>query len=253
MVKIRIEIPSKDNDILLRKNGSMKAEVEQLKKENIADIDILYCQYNTLTLTQFGNKAIEECKEDYDYLILMHSDVSLSLYNFVKHLVKTEGRYDIVGVAGTKKLLISYSPLTWFTGSHNYPNDRYGRVTHNHNGIMIESFFNKADPTALDTEVVTIDGLLMCFNKKTMQNEKARFDERFAYDFYDLDFCLNVRINTDLKIGVIIMPTVHNSLGRSILKEEYKIPDKMFHDKWYNGEYLKTKQQEKTNDNNNIN
>ena len=114
---------------------------------------------------------------------------------------------------------------------------------------MIETFFNRADPSALDTEVVTIDGLLMCFNKKTMQNEKARFDERFTYDFYDLDFCLNVHFNTDLKIGVFVMPTVHNSMGRSILKEEYKIPDKMFHDKW--NEFIKTK--EKTNDNNNSN
>lgn len=232
MLKIRIAIPSKDGEVLLRKNRKLKDEVEQLKSEGIADISIQYRIFNDLTLTKFGNSTIEECKDDYDYLILMHSDVSLSLYDFVKALIKNREKYDIVGVAGTRKLFLSHSPLTWFTGSNNYPNERYGRITHEHGGILLESFFNKADPYALDADAVAIDGLLMCLNKKTMQNEKARFDEQFTYDFYDLDFCVNVSFNTDLKIGILVVPTLHLSVGKSVLTEEFMIPDKKFHDKW---------------------
>lgn len=234
MLKIKIAIPCKDSadSILLTKNSRTKEEIEQLKKENIAEIHIVTNLNNTYTLTQFGNKMIEESKDYYDYLILMHADVDLSLNEFVKHLIETKDKYDIVGLAGTKKLFISQSPLTWFTGSHKYPKERYGRITHNHDGMMLESFFSRDKPDVFDTEVLTIDGLLMCFNKKTLQNEKARFDEQFTYDFYDLDFCLNAQVNTDLKIGVFVQPTIHNSLGKSVLTEEYLDPERKFRIKW---------------------
>lgn len=234
MVKIRIQIPSKDGpgNILLEKNPRTKEEIDRLEKEEIAQVHIVYYPNNTLTLTNFGNKAIEECKDYYDYLILMHADVDISIYDFVKRLLETKDKYDIVGLAGTKKLFISQSPLTWFTGSNKYREDRYGRITHNHDGMMLESFFNRNKENVRDTEVLTIDGLLMCLNKKTMQNEKARFDEQFTYDFYDLDFCVNVQTNTDLKIGTIIMPTIHTSLGKSVLTEEYLIPERKFRAKW---------------------
>ena len=236
MLKIKIAIPCKDSadSILLTKNSRTKEEIEQLKKENIADVHVVTHPNNTYTLTQFGNKMIEESKDEYDYLILMHADVDLSLNEFVKHLIEVKDKYDIVGMAGTKKLFISQSPLTWFTGSHKYPKERYGRITHNHDGMMLESFFSRDKPDVFDTEVLTIDGLLMCFNKKTLQNEKARFDEQFTYDFYDLDFCLNVQVNTDLKIGVFVQPTIHNSLGKSVLTEEYLDPERKFRIKWNN-------------------
>lgn len=234
MLKIKIAIPCKEdvNNILLLNNTRTKEEIELLEKEGLAQIDIFVNPNNILTLTQFGNKMIEEAKDSYDYLILMHSDVDLSLNEFVKHLIEVKDKYDIVGMAGTKKLFISQSPLTWFTGSHKYPNERYGRITHNHDGMMLESFFNKEKPEVFDTEAITIDGLLMCLDKKTMQNEKARFDEQFTYDFYDLDFCLNVQINTDLKIGIFIQPTIHKSLGKSVLTEEYLNPERKFRAKW---------------------
>lgn len=234
MVNIKVKIPSKDkaDDILLKKNQRTQEDIDKLKKEDIASVDVEYCPNNKFTLTQFGNKAIEESKDKYDFLILMHSDVDLSLYDFVKQLIKNKDKYDIVGLAGTKKLFISQSPLTWFTGSNKYQNERYGRITHNHSGMMLESFFNRDKPEVFDTEVITIDGLLMCLNKKTMQNEKARFDEQFTYDFYDLDFCLNAQVNTDLKIGVFVMETIHNSLGKSVLSEEYMVPERKFRAKW---------------------
>ena len=234
MLKIKIAIPCKDGPeaILLTKNPRTKEEIEQLEKEGVAKIDVYEHPNNTLTLTQFGNKMLEECKDEYDYMIFMHADVDLSLNEFVKHLIEVKDKYDVVGMAGTKKLFISQSPLTWFTGSHKYSNERYGRITHNHDGMMLESFFSRDKPDVFDTEVVTIDGLLMCFNKKTMQNEKARFDEQFTYDFYDLDFCLNAQVNTDLKIGVFVQPTIHNSLGKSVLTEEYLVPERKFRAKW---------------------
>ena len=235
MLKIQVRIPSKDGptSFLLSKNQRTKEDQDRLEREGIALVHTVYMPNNTLTLTQFGNKAIEECKDYYDYLILMHSDVDLSLYDFVKRLVECKDKYNVVGLAGTKKLFISQSPLTWYTGSHRFKNDRYGRITQEiEKGIMSESFFNQNKPDVKDTEVITIDGLLMCFDKATMLNEKARFDEQFTYDFYDLDFCMNIQFNTNLKIGVFVLPTTHMSVGKSILKEEFLIPERKFRLKW---------------------
>lgn len=231
MLNIRICVPCKDKTFLID-NTEFKVESKKLEDENIAKINVSLFPDNKLTLTEFGNKMIEESKNEYDYLILMHSDVNLSIYDFVKHLILTNGKYNVVGMAGTKKLFVSQTPLTWFTGSHKYPNERYGKIVHNHDGLLLESFFNKDNPEVLDTEVITIDGLLMCLDKKTMLNDKARFDEIFTYDFYDLDFCLNIQFNTDLKIGVFVQQTIHQSLGKSVLTEEYLVPERKFREKY---------------------
>lgn len=235
MLKVKIAIPSKDGveSILLTSNPKTKEDIDRLKNEEIAVVDVFLNIENKYTLTEFGNKMIEESKNDYDYLILMHSDVYLSLYEFVKRLADSNRKYNVVGVAGTKKLNISQSPLTWFTGSHRFPDDRYGRIIHECGELLAESFFNKnkhADVS--DTEVLTIDGLLMCLDKKTMQSENVRFDTTFTYDFYDLDFCLNVQTNTELKIGVFVIQTIHKSLGKSVLTEEYLIPERKFRMKY---------------------
>jgi len=234
MLKIKIAIPCKDSSdkILLINDEIRLKDIHKLESDGLAEIDIYVQPNNTDTLTQFGNKMIAYSVDEYDYLILMHSDVNFSLTEFVSHLILTKEKYNVVGLAGTKKLFISQTPLTWFTGSHKYPKDRYGRITHNHDGMMLESFFNRDKPDVLDTEVLTIDGLMMCLDKKTMQNEKAKFDEQFTYDFYDLDFCLNVQMNTDLKIGVFVQPTIHNSVGKSVLSEDYLIPERKFRAKW---------------------
>lgn len=234
MLNIKIAIPCKGSskEVLLFNNPRFLEERKKLKDEGIACIDTVANVNNTYTLTQFGNKMIDESKNDYDYLILMHSDVDLSIYDFVKKLIETKDKYNIVGMAGTKKLFISQSPLTWFTGSNRFKDDRYGRITHNMDGFFVESFFNENKKEVKDTEVLTIDGLLMCLDKATMQNEKARFDEQFTYDFYDLDFCLNVQTNTDLKIGVIVLPTIHYSVGKAVLDEKFLVPERKFRLKW---------------------
>ena len=234
MINVLISVPCKNNpDTILLKNKRYSDDVNKLKNENIAIVDLEESFGNKLSLSEFGNKAIYKALEkNYDYLILMHSDVDLSIYDFVKNLIKTKDKYDIVGLVGTKKLFISQSPLTWFTGSNKFTKERYGRITQNVNGMMLESFFNRENPNVLDTEVITIDGLLMCLNRKTMLNEKARFDEQFTFDFYDLDFCMNVQLNTDLKIGVFVQQAIHESIGKSVLSDKYLIPERKFRIKW---------------------
>ena len=234
MLNIKIAIPCKGSseEVLLFNNPRFLEERKKLKDEGVACIDTIANVNNTYTLTQFGNKMIDESKNDYDYLILMHSDVDLSIYDFVKKLIETKDKYDVVGMAGTKKLFISQSPLTWFTGSNRFKEDRYGRITHDHDGFMVESFFNEKKKDVTDTEVLAIDGLLMCLDKKVLNDPKTRFDENFTYDFYDLDFCINVQLNTDYKIGVIVLPTIHKSVGKAVLDKEFLVPERKFRVKW---------------------
>ena len=72
MLKIKIAIPCKEgNDTCFLDRDETRKEIEELKSAEIADIDLSINRGNTLTLTQFGNKFINECKNDFDYLILM--------------------------------------------------------------------------------------------------------------------------------------------------------------------------------------
>ena len=233
MLKIKIAIPCKEgNDTCFLDRDETRKEIEELKSAEIADIDLSINRGNTLTLTQFGNKFINECKNDFDYLILMHSDVLFSLKTFVNKLIEVKDKYDVIGFAGTKKLTLNESPLTWFTGSNIFFDKRYGQVTQKVGNEYVSSLFNATDPNTTDTEVVTIDGLMMCLSRKAMQSD-VLFDEQFTYDFYDLDYCLSIQTKTTLKIGVIVQSDlVHESPGAAILNEKYLIPEGKFRTKW---------------------
>lgn len=236
MTNIRIVIPCQKeaSTCFLTSHTDTNEGIEKLKKEEIAEVKIDVFANNTLTLTQLYNKAIDESKDSVDFLVLMHSDVYFELYDFVKRLIENKDKYDVVGFAGTKKISLSNSPLTWFTGSSKFPDERYGKVIQNMNGHYEQSFFNFAHPEVKDTEVLTIDGLLMCLNKKVLESG-IRFDEQFTYDFYDLDFCFSIQTQTDFKIGVFVdNKLLHESVGRSVLTKEFLEPERKFRMKWQN-------------------
>ena len=144
-----------------------------------------------------------------------------------------DGKYDLIGLAGTKNLNSSSSHLNWFVGSMDFPYSRYGDVTMLQDGNKeIRCWYNALYPDVKDTEVVCIDGLCLILSKKLI-NQGFKFDESIApYDFYDTDSSFQVIFNYKGKLGVMIEPVLHKSEGRGILKPEFLEYERKFRDKW---------------------
>ena len=186
--------------------------------------------YNSI-LDSSVNPNTHTC--DFDYIVLSHADVKFNPVSFISHLIWIDGKYDMVGLAGTKNLNASASPLNWYVGSKEFIYSRYGDVTMiDQNDREVRCFYNQFKPEIKDTEVVCIDGLCLILTKKLIE-KGFRFDESIApYDFYDTDSSFQVIFNYKGKLGVMIEPVLHKSEGRGILKPEFLEDEKKFRKKW---------------------
>lgn len=234
MKKIDVYIPSKNFDCLLFENNKNFIEIcDTLRNNNIADVKFNLLANNREVLTKLYNSILAKYRSNEysaDYVIFMHSDVNFNIENFVYHLLNLEDKYDIIGLAGSKKLNLKATPLSWFTASNDRPDERYGYIVSRFNDTEIPSFFNENHPDVRDTNTASIDGLCMIFTKKILESNIV-FDEQFENDFYDLDFCLVALFDYNMKIGTMVEPAYHTSVGEAILTERFLEFEKRFREK----------------------
>lgn len=232
-MKIKFVFVSKHKDFLMKED-----DFNSLRNNDSAlSIFTEFISDNKIDLPAIYNKQIDESINpnthtcDFDYLILLHSDVVLNIDSFIQHLQEIDGKYDLIGLAGTKKLNASHIPLNWFTGSNLFTECRYGDVTMVENGKQRRSIYNK-EKEIRDTQVVCIDGLCLIISKKLIESG-LRFDENIApFDFYDTDISFQAIFKYKAKVGVMVEPVFHESVGKGILKEQFLEYDKKFKEKW---------------------
>lgn len=161
----------------------------------------------------------------------MHADVKLDIQSLEKHVLETEGKYDIFGLCGTSVLNVSQSPLNWWTGSNPTPTSKWGFVSHGELGNQI-SFFSQHSPEVTDHEVACIDGLCIIFSKKALQSG-IKFDPIFQFDFYDTDISMQAVMKYGLCLGVLVEKSLqHYSVGKSILTRDFLTHELDFRKKW---------------------
>lgn len=79
-----------------------------------------------------------------------------------------------------------------------------------------------------------LDGLFLAVNTERVLARGARFDERFAFHFYDLDFCLTCAAS-GLRLGTWPLWVVHHS-GGSFDSPEWREAAKLYREKWQSEE-----------------
>ena len=165
--------------------------------------------------------------------MLSHADVKFNPVSFISHLIWIDGKYEMIGLAGTKNLNASSSPLNWFVGSNQFPYSRYGDVTMtDKNGSEVRCFYNQHQPDVKDTEVACIDGLCIILSKKLIE-KGFRFDTGISdFDFYDTGASFKCLFEMKGKIGVMIEPVFHESEGLGILKPEFLEDENKFSERW---------------------
>lgn len=226
-MKIKFIVVSKDTTFKMTKD-----KFSSIGEDDVVDFE--YVQCNVMPLPIIYNKALREerANRTYDYVALMHSDVSFNPEAFMKHLREIGEKYDIIGLCGTSIFNVSQSPLNWWTGSNPTPYAKWGCVTHGELGDQT-SWFSEHSPNIMDAEVSCIDGLCIIFTKNALDS-KIEFDENLgAFDFYDTDLSMQAVVNYKLKLGVMVQKDLcHYSVGRSILTQSFLDTEGKFRAKW---------------------
>ena len=154
------------------------------------------------------------------YVIFIHDDVLIEDMFLEEKLSIAFDKYDIVGLAGSKKCNLNAPMPAWHLMSDK--TDWVGEVAHSKDKKKWTSVFGETDSRAL-----ILDGLFLGVNVSRLLDSNTRFDENFDFHHYDISFCLTAN-NNKLKMGVYPISVTHFGLGDSMNSPEWHISSKKF-------------------------
>lgn len=170
---------------------------------------------NSSGLSLIYNTAIEEARGRPAILLFIHDDVYLNDVFWADRLREGVSYFDVIGVAGDRQR-IARQPSWCFTRAgtatdewvHDHTEGLSGAVAHG--GPMPErvDVFGPSEQS-----VKLLDGLFLAARSGTLLAKSARFDERFEFHMYDMDFCRQAE-RAGLTLGTWPISVIHESRGR---------------------------------------
>jgi Glycosyltransferase like family len=156
------------------------------------------------------NTAIAESAREPVALLFIHDDVHLCDFHWPERLREALSAFDVVGLAGNRRRVPGQPG--WGIIDERFTQDKpanlSGAVSHG------QGF----PPRSVDVfgpsrqKVVLLDGLFIAVRSQALQAKSLRFDERFDFHFYDLDFCRQAE-RSGLAMGTWPIAVVHESPG----------------------------------------
>jgi GT2 family glycosyltransferase len=193
-------------------------------------VELNLCERNTEGLPRFYNRAIETAAKNPAILVFIHDDVHLCDFYWANRISNALRHFQIVGVAGNKRRVarqpswaFSDECFTW-----DAPENLSGVVAHG-TGFPPHNLSAFGPPAQ---QVKLLDGVLLISESRTLIEHNLRFDERFSFHFYDLDFCRQAE-SKNLKMGTWPLSIVHESGGR-FGSDAWKLAYQSYLEKWSN-------------------
>ena len=181
-------------------------------------------------LSEIFNQALDSADPGTD-LVFLHDDVYLNDWFLGAHVAAALERFDIVGVAGSAnpdpaqpswglQFDADLNPLGWQPELR-----RSGAVNHFDYGCPEVTVYG---PTPLPCAL--LDGVFLAARASLLQQRGVRFDNRFKFHCYDLDFCRSA-LEKQLRLGTWPIAVTHNS-GGNYSSSAFKESARLYLDKW---------------------
>lgn len=165
---------------------------------------------NRLGLPEIYNMRID-APGGHDILVFMHDDVWIDDDQFVERIADGLQQFDVIGVAGNRRRAPRQASWILVIENEKFRRDDManlsGRVGHGVKAGGSVSSFGE-----VPSECELLDGVLLAARKSRLQKAKVRFDQRFDFHFYDMDFCRTARANA-LRLGTWPLRITHQSMG----------------------------------------
>ncbi len=176
----------------------------------VSEVEVRLYSSNLTSLSALYNQAIAESEKSPAILVFMHDDIWIGDFFWSDRIRAGLGEWDIVGLAGNKRR-VPYQPSWAFI------NDRFEwDASENLSGVVGHgNSFPPKDVSPfgpVNQECKLMDGLMLGVKSDTLLKSGLRFDERFQFHFYDLDFCRQAE-KFELKMGTIPLAVSHESGG----------------------------------------
>jgi GT2 family glycosyltransferase len=175
-----------------------------------AAVELRLFASNAAGLPAVYNTAIDEAAEEPAILLFVHDDVHLCDFHWADGLNQALEQFAVVGVAGNRRR-VARQP-GWLFVDERFTLD----ARENLSGTVAHG--RGFPPDRVDVfgpsrqRVSLLDGVALAVSSATLQAKGLRFDERFDFHFYDMDFCRQAE-QADLAMGTWPVSLVHESGG----------------------------------------
>jgi len=167
--------------------------------------------HNSAGLPSVYNAEIERAAED-EIVVFMHDDVFIVDYFWNLRLAEALEGYDAVGVIGNRRLeadQLSWAFVRRAGGIQPDETSNFrGLIAHGSDFVPQSVQHFSQTPCA----VAVFDGVFMAGRAARLRESGLRFDERFRFHFYDIDFCREAA-RRGLKLGTASVSLIHESGG----------------------------------------
>ncbi|MCE2760771.1 MAG: glycosyltransferase family protein [Acetobacteraceae bacterium] len=171
----------------------------RLAFENRAGLPVIY------------NAAID-APQAAEILVFIHDDVWIDDHFFADRIIAGLQSFDVIGLAGNRRRVPRQPSWAFIRlmGDKVVLDTREnlaGAVAHG------EAPFGKvAYYGSTPAECELLDGVFLAVRRDTLRANSLRFDPRFDFHFYDLDFCRSARV-AGLKLGCEALALTHRIRG----------------------------------------
>lgn len=157
--------------------------------------------------------AVLDSLGDSHIAVFVHDDVDLRDFHLCARLDEALARFDVVGVIGNAEPAADHAGWLQRRGPDgalqpHAPALLAGAVDH----LLPDGGHGMLAFDPAPREVRLIDGVFIAARVATLRRHAVRFDARFAFHFYDLDFC-RACTRADLVIGTWPIALAHASQG----------------------------------------
>jgi GT2 family glycosyltransferase len=181
-------------------------------------------------LSKLFNAALDKTDADTN-LLFVHDDVYINDWFLTQRLAEAFERYDVVGLAGSSNPDLSQpswglrfdqnlNATGWQPGVQ-----RSGAVNHFDYACPNVSIYG---PTPMDCTL--LDGVFLGVKTSLLAERGVRFDPRFSFHCYDIDFCRSAAAR-GLRIGTWPISVTHDS-GGAYGSDAFKRAARAYLDKW---------------------
>ena len=142
-------------------------------------------------------------------LVFVHDDVWLDDLFFAQRLIDGCQAWDVMGVAGNRRRLTGQPGWAFTNMTLQWDDSRHlsGMIGHGQ-----QPFGRVTRYGELPAECELLDGVLLAARAAALRDSGCRFDPRFRFHFYDLDFCRSARAS-GLRLGTWPIGMTHQSGG----------------------------------------
>lgn len=193
-----------------------------------SDLDVRLFPRNTQGLPEVYNTAIAESSGGGVILLFVHDDVHLCDFHWADRLREGLEAFDILGLVGNRRRVPGQPG--WLFLDEKLTRDSRSNLS----GTVAHG--RSSPPDSIDefgpsrVAVKLLDGLFVAVRSETLRAKSLRFDERFEFHFYDLDFCRQAE-QAGAEMGTWPISVIHESAG-NFISDGWRTGYEKYIEKW---------------------